>query len=147
MDLNELSKNVSEIVSTWDKWTGDFIKRFDPDLLDINQEQMMEGENGDGKPIGELQQPEYIKFKRSIGSRAAGKGLADLRVIGDFQDSRYVEHKGDSITIDSKDWKKSRLTKKYGYQIFGIQEKRLDRLIEEQIEPEFIMEIEKKLGI
>lgn len=147
MDIHELSANLNSIVSGFDKIVDDFIKKYDPDLIDLNQEQMLEGQNADGGSIGDLRDPEYIKFKRSMGSKAAFSGLADLKLTGQFQSSMYVEHKGDNIYIDSRDDKKNKLTKKYGYQIFGVQKEKLDQLISGQIEPDFISLMENKMGI
>lgn len=147
MDIQQLSDNLNTIVNTWSSLESDFLKGFDADLIDINREQMMEGEDADGKEIGKLQSPEYIQLKKAMGSRAAFAGLADLKFTGAFQDAMYVEHRGDNISIDSRDSKKNKLTKKYGYQIFGVQQQRLDELIKDQIEPEFIDLLSKKMGI
>ena len=58
------------------------LKRFTPELLDLNTSQLEEGKASDNTNVGTYVDSEYAKFKKLIGSKSSP--IVDLKVTGDF---------------------------------------------------------------
>ena len=104
--LNNLSKSII-----------DTYKDTEAEAIDINVKQMMDGGTAKGSPIGE-----YSEFTKQI-KRAKGQisEWVTLRDEGDFQSAMHFETLNEQYAkINSSDWKTSKLTSKYGDDIFGL---------------------------
>lgn len=139
MDLFELQYNINDLVSNWDKYIDDFFKSIEPDLIDANTAQLDDGMNSLGFQLPPYANPEYARMK--------GRAIPDLKLTGDFREAFFVKSIGDVLKIDSTDDKRVKLIKKYGLDIFGLTEDNLNKLIEEQILPDFLMFLNRKLGL
>lgn len=89
------------------------------EYIHIQQEQMSRGERSDGKPIFNLKtgrdeySPGYAIYK--------GKTKPiDLHDTGDFYAGIKIEPATDGINVDSQDWKSGTLQRRYGTQIFTL---------------------------
>ena len=117
---------------------------------EANREQMMEGKRRDGKNIGDSPGNYYLSLmyardKQNKNSKA-GFMNPDLRLTGSFQDSMYMNVKGDDIIMDSTDSKTWDLVKKYGDTIFGLNEKSKEPFLD-ILTPDFQAEITKQTGL
>jgi len=117
------------------------------DYVVLNRAQMMEGK-GEGKNIGRYRSTAYAQFKFGLSS-LAGMGNVDLRLTGSFQDKMRLTVAGDEYTVDSSDSKTSKLESAdwYGGNIFGLNVKRKSEYIEQALEPEFEIQVEKATGL
>ena len=113
------SKRLTYIKNNIDSFVVQVIERNKKDIEFWQKEQMAHGENSQGSDIGYLQQVDYALQKISNGGRAAF-GVVDLKNKGDFYDSIYAKVERTFIEIDAKDKKKPKLQKKYGQDIFGL---------------------------
>lgn len=134
--IEQLYNNLSNLINNWDSITDDFLHRFDADFIDLNQAQMLDGEQADGDIIGELSKlnADYKQLKISRGSKAARKGLMDFHFEGDFFNGISIN---DSFNFESSDSKTAKLLG-IAPNVLGVQDKRLDEFSNDQILPEFI---------
>lgn len=139
MDLFELQIKLNDLVQNWDKYLDDFIQAIEPDLIDVNTDQLDKSIDSKGKKFPAYANPDYAKLK--------GRKFPDLKLTGDFRSDFFVDYFNDKIYIDSKDEKTEKLVGQYGEDLFGLTESNLNKLIKEQILPDFIYFIQKKLGI
>ena len=139
MDLFEFQDNLNDLIANWDRYIEDFLKSIEPDLIDANTAQLDDGMNSIGFQLPPYASPEYARMK--------GRAIPDLKLTGDFREAFFVKSIGDVLKIDSTDDKRDKLIKKYGLDIFGLTDESLNRLIEEQIFPDFLMFLNRKLGL
>jgi hypothetical protein len=95
------------------------IKYSTTDMEDMNIEQMLFGKNADGEEIGEYRSESYAAMKQSMNSRPPAM-VPDLRLTGAFHSGMKVDYTGSDLTFTSTDSKTSKLTAKYGDNIFGL---------------------------
>ncbi len=121
-------------------------------FTEFNRQQMMEGKRKDGKNIGDspgrrgyYQSLMYARDKQKKNSKA-GFMNPDLYLTGAFQDSMYMNVKGEDIVMDSTDSKAADLLKDYGGTIYGLNEEKKPEFVE-VIMPEFHEVIEKQTGL
>jgi len=98
-------------------------------IEDYQAEQMFEGKRADGTDI----EPGYKEITKMI-KRAKGQPVnrVTLKDEGDFHRGIKIEKVGDGFEMDSTDFKTSKLVRKYGVNIFGFDQQRLE-LVKEVI--------------
>jgi len=141
-ELIRIHKALTNLLQNWDSLIKKFLLDFEPDFIDIVQEQLSKGKGGDGNNLDVYASDEYTEFKKGIGSISAP--IADLKLSGDFYEGMVMN---DDFTILSTDWKNDLLHQMFGDDITEVSDKNLARIIEEQILPEFEDFIKKQLGI
>ena len=139
MTISEFSVLLSDLVANWDRYMDEFFKSIEPDLIDANTEQLDSGLDATGATLPPYQNPEYAAMK--------GRTIPDLKLTGDFWSGFVASQLKDSIIIDSTDSKRDKLVAKYGADIFGLTDQRLDRLIKDQILPDFQLFLRNKLQL
>ena len=96
-------------------------------VIELNKEQLMDGEGKDGLPFYQYKQrtdeeKEYAKMKNEMNPRP-GLGNADFNLTGAFQSKAYLQINGSDFTINSEDEKTEGLKKlAKGAPIFGLTE-------------------------
>ena len=120
MNLRELANRANnfdvnkEIISS--------IKEHQAEIVDANVEQLMKGFDSEGKRLEKYSSPEYARMKNQMNP-APGIGNPDLRLEGQFHEAFFVaEINKDFFKISSKDWKREKLIRWYGIDIFGLNE-------------------------
>ena len=98
-------------------------------IEDYQAEQMFEGKRADGTDI----EPGYKEITKMI-KRAKGQPVnrVTLKDEGDFHRGIKIQKVGDEFEMDSTDFKTSKLVRKYGVNIFGFDQQRLE-LVKEVI--------------
>lgn len=139
MTITEFSLLLADLVANWDRYMDEFFKSIEPDLIDANTAQLDAGLDATGATLPPYQNPEYAAMK--------GRTIPDLKLTGDFWSGFVASQLKDSIIIDSTDSKRDKLVAKYGADIFGLTDQRLDRLIKDQILPDFQLFLQKKLQL
>ena len=109
--------------------------------IQIQAEQMYDGQRGDGREILPRYTPFTVEIKRQ---RRQPYDRVTLRDTGDFQDAIVIDYGPDSFRYDSTDNKRARLVRKYGEQIFGLNDANLDKLID-TIRDGFIERVQKTI--
>ena len=113
--FHELRLRSERFCSNIDQKINESILFIEPDLLDLNREQMKERQvdaNDDNLP-------EYSSKWKSI------KGLTFFNLFdtGDFQKKLYMSVSYPKYSISSRDWKLGKLLKRVGSRMFGISPK------------------------
>lgn len=91
-------------------------------MIDANVEQMKAGKYNDGQDI----EPPYAELTIAL-KKIKGQpwGHVTLEDEGDFHHYTFIEYRSTDMFFTSSDWKTDDLTKKYGWQIFGLSEANL----------------------
>jgi len=112
------------------------VKENEAEVLDANtQEQLFEkGETAEGQPIAPGYRPLTVTIKRQKGQPT---NRVTLRDTGDFHRSFFVNYGDNYFAIGAKDDKAEKLERKYGKEIFGLNEENLQDLIN-RIKPDLI---------
>ena len=112
---NEMDKRIiDEVVANNDK------------AIKIQADQMFEGKRGDGQDITPSYTPFTVRIKRQ---KRQPSDRVTLRDTGDFQDAIVIDYGPDSFKYDSVDEKRVKLARKYGENIFGLNDEGLIKLI------------------
>ena len=141
-ELIKLHNNINNFVNNWDSLIHEFIMSFEPDFIDMVQDQLSKGQGGDGNNLESYSSDVYAKFKQSIGSLSSP--IADLKLTGDFYEGMIMN---DDFVIFSTDSKDKMLHQMFGDDITEVQDKNMAKFIKEQMLPEFEDFIKKHLGI
>jgi hypothetical protein len=136
MELQEFTTALTSLINNWDNLMDEFFDSIGPDLIDENTAQLDAGLNSNGYELPEYRSDEYAAFK--------GRTIPDLKLTGDFWEGFVIEQTKSNLKIWSTDSKTDKLVKKYGSDIFGLTDERLDRLIKDQIYPDFMLFLSKK---
>lgn len=134
--VKRVERDVNEIILLAVKSNEDFV-------LELNVEkQLYQGLKANGERI----RPKYAK---STIKRKKKKGQPFNRVTlkdeGDFYEGFFVEYGEDDFTIHGDDEKTKYLIKRYGRDIFGLNEKSIGDLIE-MVEKDFIKRVKIIIG-
>lgn len=92
------------------------VKKHAQRIIDLNHSQLLEGVDSRGKSLGEYSSILYAQFKKKLNSR----GVVDLKVTGEFWEGFFVDASEWPVKVDSNDWKRNKLVKQYGKDIFGL---------------------------
>ena len=116
----------------------------------VNQviDQMEHGLNGDGKKIGkyDVKNSTYYARKKYEINPLAGYGYVDLMYTHDFVRNLFAEINGDSIHIDSTDWKSEMLQDEYGENIMNLN-KGSKTILGELIAIKLIKKLSDEVGV
>lgn len=141
-ELIKLHNALTNLISNWDSLIDKFLLEFEPYFIDIVNEQLDKGKDGDGLNLEPLYSPFYSSFKKSIGSLSAP--VPDLKVTGEWREGMTMNK---DFEIFSTDFKDSSLRIRYGDNITEVQTENMNKLIKDQILPEFEAFIKIKLGL
>jgi hypothetical protein len=122
-NVAKIQDSINELIENFETVQQEAIKRAEGSFVFAQQEQMLDGETAEAKQIGEYRSPIYADYKYAKNQRA-GLGVVDLKDTGDFYEAMRLEVEKD-IEMYSNDPKAPDLVKKYGENIFGLQEKNL----------------------
>ena len=112
-------------------------------LIDLNTNQLMHGQNAEGGVLGTYRSEPYARFKQSLNPLAGGK--VDVRLSGDFQDSFFLEAEKFPVSTFATDNKTAKLTSHYEG-IFGFTQKSKDEIVED-IKPEAVALLQGMLQV
>lgn len=103
MDFTQLHKNVNDVIENLNDIVLSLAMDSKPSIVELNKEQMFEGETNDGKDIRpKYSENPYFKSKKSADKYAEWKmkitpgkrrkkDVPNLFIKGDFYDSIYAE--------------------------------------------------------
>lgn len=103
-------------------------------IIEMNRQQMWQGIRADGTEI----EPEYKSITVSIKTQnRQPTNRVTLKDTGDHYEGIYVEWGKNYLYLESSDWKKNKLMRKYKKEIYGLTDGNLQKLIEKIKEPLF----------
>ena len=133
MPFAELLQKVEGAITRLPQLADQVLESLEAEIIDLNVEQLKHGRTSEGEPITpEYASDDYAGYKKSTGSLAPF-GTPDLILEGDFTGDFYMEKRGDSSLLDSKDPKTPDLDMKYE-NIFGLTNDSREELSELAIE-------------
>jgi hypothetical protein len=97
-------------------------------MADLNAEQINTGQRADGSMM-----PDYSPVSVDFFGKPAGP--IRLRETGKFQAGMYARLQGSSIVFNSTDEKADMLSKQYGNQVFGLNDKFKLEAVRDSIRP------------
>lgn len=141
-ELIRIQKAIQLLLNNWDSLVHKFILSNEPLFVDTVHSQLEKGEAGDGSKLDTYSTPDYSRFKKAIGSMSSP--IADLKLTGDFYGGMIMNN---NLEIFSTDWKNNLLKQMWGDDIMEVQDNNLDKIITEQILPDFEHYIRKQIGL
>jgi hypothetical protein len=121
----------------------EIIRKHASQLIDLNTNQLMHGENAEGGVLGIYRSESYKKLKSFLNPDAGGK--VDVKLTGDFQRSFFLEAEKFPIGVFATDLKTGKLSEMYDH-IFGFSAKSKTIAVED-IKPEAVELIQGMLQI
>jgi hypothetical protein len=113
----------------------DFNKLFDesleevfPNIIELIKEQLSEGETAFGFITPNYVTESYPYFKQKYVATYKIYPDVDLRFEGNFYEGIFIKNGLLAIMIESKDSKSNKLEKKYGSEIFILNENNMEKL-------------------
>ena len=107
------------------------------DYIDLQREQLFAGLNSKGNKIEPPYAPRTVAIKKKKGQPTDRVTEKDK---GDFYKEIFVEPRADSniFIVDSADPKSGDLQKKYGKEIFGLDDENQTEYVNAHLEPVFL---------
>lgn len=138
--INRLENYNENIISYLEEAT----KEAEEKIIDLNIYQLYEyGENRDERKITPEYTPQTVAIKKRKGQPT---NRVTLRDTFDFQGSFFIRYETDGFAISASDWKTEYLTRRYGDEILGLQDKHVAYLCESEYIPKLIKELRKAIG-
>lgn len=110
----------------------------------LQREQLFSGENEKGEKI----LPEYAARTIAIkNKKGQPTDRVTLKDTGAFYRDMFIDARKDEYIIDSADEKSASLQKKYGVEIFGLNEQNQTAYVENNLEPVFLDRSRKALQL
>ena len=113
-------------------------------IADLNAEQMNKGQKADGKEINPQYSQTTVEIKRKKGQPTDRVTLKDT---GAFYQGIYVSVDSSRVVTESTDSKSTGLQKKYGENIFGLNDLFKREYLNEKLRPSFKNKIELATGL
>ena len=126
MTTDQLNRKLANIETKVRSLVGSSIRRHSKEITRRNREQLLKGEDSEGKlktpehdPYGGYKSASWIKKRKKKGRQTQ---YVDLRFTGDFQKSMYVKFDTASLSfgMDATDKKKDILIHHWGEEILGL---------------------------
>lgn len=136
MDAKTFSKKMRGLPKFLEGSLQRGLKDFGTEAVDLNRAQMeKDGEDALGNKFGDYSEAShdagYPQMKEAMGKEG---GFINLNLSGDFQDAMDFRVSGQGLEIFSKDSKTGKLTKRYGRDIFGLNDKNFDIMFDDIFE-------------
>lgn len=110
----------------------DQAKEFEAEIIDLNTAQLYEGRESTGAPITPAYRPLTVTIKRAKGQPTDRVTLKDT---GDYYASFKVRFGPEYLAIYATDGKAEKLERKYGEDVYGLDENSLQEVIDLIREP------------
>lgn len=124
----------------------EILNNLSPELIDLNHEQLQKGKDSLGIDLPEYANEDYFIAKKAQGKATAGRRY-NLNLYGDFYEKFYTYIEGQYLNIDSRDEKRDKLVALTSIEIFGVENKELDKFLNERFLPLYLDAIGKHLQI
>ncbi|QDP50440.1 MAG: hypothetical protein Unbinned5350contig1001_55 [Prokaryotic dsDNA virus sp.] len=141
-EIQNLIERVKNIENSMNEIVLFAVKENEDFVLELNLEkQLYKGFKNNGDSVRPKYAPSTIKRKKRKGQPFDRVTLKDK---GDFYEGFRVEYEEDSFIIYGDDEKTKYLIKRYGKEVFGLNDKSIGDLIE-MIEEDFLKLVKIKL--
>lgn len=107
-----------------EKLVLDILQESEKEVVELNKEQLLQGEDSKGSFLKEYASGSYADYKQKLNPL----GVTDLRLHGDFYEGFFLKADKFPAYIFSKDEKTRKLAGQYGTNIFGLNKENLDEV-------------------
>lgn len=115
-------ENIDKII---DETIIELLKENEKVIIQMNIDQLYSGIDNDGVKIKPPYKPSTIKRKKKKGQPF---NRVTTRDEGDHHESLFVVFGQDEFEIDTEDFKKQYLVRKYGKKLYGLTEENIENL-------------------
>ena len=143
MTIEQLQKNLESI--DLKQIEAKVLKDLEPDILDLNIDQLSKGEGASGSKLPKYASPEYEKGKRAEGLTEQAGSNYNILLTGDYREGMFLEQKNNESFLNTDVGYKDRLNQLTDNDILGLQDNSMKGL-EPQIIELTCEELEKQIN-
>ena len=143
--ITNLIVNLTKFRDNMNNYMEDITRSIEDEIKEINVHQQYDlGQDRNGDSIT----PEYaestIRYKRKKGQPTDRVTLQDT---GQYHDTFKIRYEADGFELYANDWKVGFLDKKYGKDIYGLQDEAARELADQVYQPRMIQKLKNVLSL
>ena len=140
-----LIDNLKKYKDSINEYMEDITRSIEDEIKEINVHQQYDlGQDRNGDSIT----PEYaestIRYKRRKGQPTDRVTLQDT---GQYHDTFKIRYENEGFELYANDWKAGFLDKKYGKEIYGLQDEAARELADQVYQPRMIQKLKTMLSV
>ena len=143
--ITNLIDNLKKYKDSINEYMEDITRSIEDEIKEINVHQQYDlGQDRNGDSIT----PEYaestIRYKRRKGQPTDRVTLQDT---GQYHDTFKIRYEDEGFELYANDWKAGFLDKKYGKEIYGLQDEAARELADQVYQPRMIQKLKTMLSV
>ena len=143
--ITNLIENLTKYKANINEYMEDITRSIEDEIKEINVHQQYDlGQDRNGDAIT----PEYaestIRYKRRKGQPTDRVTLQDT---GQYHDTFKIRYEDEGFELYANDWKAGFLDKKYGKEIYGLQDEEARELADQVYQPRMILKLKTMLSV
>ena len=143
--ITSLIDNLKKYKDSINEYMEDITRSIEDEIKEINVHQQYDlGQDRNGDSIT----PEYaestIRYKRRKGQPTDRVTLQDT---GQYHDTFKIRYEDEGFELYANDWKAGFLDKKYGKEIYGLQDEAARELADQVYQPRMIQKLKTMLSV
>ena len=143
--ITNLIDNLKKYKDSINEYMEDITRSIEDEIKEINVHQQYDlGQDRNGDSIT----PEYaestIRYKRRKGQPTDRVTLQDT---GQYHDTFNIRYEDEGFELYANDWKAGFLDKKYGKEIYGLQDEAARELADQVYQPRMILKLKTMLSV
>ena len=143
--ITNLIENLTKYKANINEYMEDITRSIEDEIKEINVHQQYDlGQDRNGDAIT----PEYaestIRYKRRKGQPTDRVTLQDT---GQYHDTFKIRYENEGFELYANDWKAGFLDKKYGKEIYGLQDEAAMQLADQVYQPRMIQKLKNLLSL
>ena len=143
--ITNLIDNLKKYKDSINEYMEDITRSIEDEIKEINVHQQYDlGQDRNGDAIT----PEYaestIRYKRRKGQPTDRVTLQDT---GQYHDTFKIRYEDEGFELYANDWKAGFLDKKYGKEIYGLQDEAAMQLADQVYQPRMIQKLKTILSV
>lgn len=143
--ITNLIENLTKYKANINEYMEDITRSIEDEIKEINIHQQYDlGQYRNGDAIT----PEYaestIRYKRRKGQPTDRVTLQDT---GQYHDTFKIRYEDEGFELYANDWKAGFLDKKYGKEIYGLQDEAARELADQVYQPRMIQKLKNLLSL
>lgn len=143
--ITNLIENLTKYKANINEYMEDITRSIEDEIKEINVHQQYDlGQDRNGDAIT----PEYaestIRYKQRKGQPTDRVTLQDT---GQYHDTLKIRYEGEGFELYANDWKAGFLDKKYGKEIYGLQDEAARELADQVYQPRMIQKLKNLLSL
>ena len=143
--ITNLIENLTKYKANINEYMEDITRSIEDEIKELNVHQQYDmGEDRNGEPITPEYAPSTIQYKRRKGQPTDRVTLQDT---GQYHDTFKIRYEAEGFELYANDWKAGFLDKKYGKEIYGLQDEAARELADQVYQPRMIQKLKNLLSL